>query len=164
MGHIHSNGEYDFAVSGAIVHKNKVLLLLHHKLNMWLMPGGHVELTETPLEAVFREVEEETGIKPDDLTLITPYSDNLSFPRDTQTNNTQPMPFDIDVHEAGNDGHRHIDFGYILISSTDKFTLEENGATDMQWFTLDEIKHLKDTPKGVHSRAEYALRQAQEIE
>ncbi len=164
MGHIHSNGEYDFAASGAIVHDNKVLLLLHHKLHKWLMPGGHVELTETPLEAVFREVEEETGLKPDDLTLITPYSDNLSFNRNLDTNITQPMPFDIDIHEAGEDGHKHIDFGYILISSTPNFTLEENGATDMRWFTLEEIEHLENTPVGVHSRAEYALRQAREVQ
>lgn len=163
MGHIHSNGEYDFAVSGTIVHKNKVLLLLHHKLNKWLMPGGHVELNETPLEAVFREVEEETGLVPDSLTLVTPYADNLSFARDTTTNTTQPMPFDIDIHEAGNDGHRHIDFGYIFISDTDSFTIEKDGALDMKWFTLGEIKGLSDAPKGVYGRAEYALRQIQEI-
>lgn len=163
MGHIHSNGEYDFAVSGAIVHNNKVLLLLHRKVKKWLMPGGHVELNETPLEAVFREIEEETGLHPDNLTLITPYADNLSFDRDTQTNTTQPMPFDIDIHEAGDEGHRHIDFGYILLSDTDSFTIEENAALDMKWYTLEEIKQLDDAPKGVYGRAKYALQQAQEI-
>lgn len=162
MGHIHSTGEYDYAASGAIVHDNKVLLLLHHKLHMWLMPGGHVELNETPLEAVFREVEEETGIAPDNLTLVTPYADNLSFVRNPETNTTQPMPFDIDIHNVGDSGHRHIDFGYIFASDTPNFVLEQDGATDMKWFTLEEIDQLDNAPKGVYARAEYALRQVQE--
>ncbi len=42
--------------------------------------------------------------------------------------------------------------------------IEKDGALDMKWFTLDEIKELSDAPKGVYSRAEYALRQIQEIE
>lgn len=163
MGHIHSDSQYDYTASGVIVHKNKVLMLLHHKLNLWLPPAGHIELDETPLEGLFREVEEESGLKPDNLTLVTPYTDNLSLERDPDLNVTQPVPFDIDMHAIGTDGHRHIDFAYILISDTDHFTPEEGGSTTMQWFTLDEINNLSPCRTITKSRAAYALKQVQEI-
>lgn len=164
MAHIHSNSEFDYTASGFIVRDNKVLLLLHHKLHMWLPPAGHIELNETPLEGLFREIEEESGLTPDNLTLVTPYTDNLRFERDSDKNITQPMPFDIDVHAIGAEGHRHIDFSYILISDTDEFTLEEGGATEMGWFTMEEIEALSPTNTSTKSRARYALRQVQEIQ
>lgn len=162
MGHIHSDSEYDYTASAIIVHDGKVLLLNHHKLNMWLPPAGHIELDETPLEALFRETEEECGLTPDDLTLITPYSDNLRFARDDGKSHTQPMPFDIDVHSIGDSGHRHIDFAYILVSTKDSVTPEVGGSQDLRWHTLDEIRTLTNTPASTYSRAEYALRQAKE--
>ena len=46
MGHIHSDSQYDYTASAIIVNKNKVALLFHHKLKLWLPPAGHVELDE----------------------------------------------------------------------------------------------------------------------
>jgi len=158
MGHIHSDSQYDYTVSATIVHENKVLLLFHHKLHLWLPPAGHVELDETPIEALYREVEEETGLTKGHLTLITPFTDNLDFQRDPATNRTEPMPFDIDIHTVTPGGHQHIDFGYIFISDTLTVRKEEGGAEQLEWFTVDEIEKLAPMPKGVHSRAQYALR------
>ena len=56
MGHIHSDSEYDYTASGLIVHDSKVLLLLHHKMQLWLPPAGHIELNEHPIEALYREM------------------------------------------------------------------------------------------------------------
>ncbi|WP_283204920.1 NUDIX domain-containing protein [Chitinivorax sp. B] len=50
--------------SGFVLHPDRRILLVHHrKLGVWLYPGGHVELHETPDQAVVREVLEETGIR-----------------------------------------------------------------------------------------------------
>jgi 8-oxo-dGTP diphosphatase len=43
--------------------EGKVLLIRHRKLGIYLYPGGHVEKDETPVEAVIREFEEETGLR-----------------------------------------------------------------------------------------------------
>lgn len=51
-----------FTASAVIVHDQKVLLVHHKKLNVWLYPGGHIEENETPDETVVREVMEETGL------------------------------------------------------------------------------------------------------
>lgn len=163
MGHIHSNSEYDFTVSAVIVHKNKVLMLLHHKLKLWLSPAGHVELNETPIEALYRKTQEETGLTKDQLTLIAPFENNLSLERD-DLNRTEPMPFDIDIHPVGDEGHRHIDLAYIFISNTDKVVEEKGGAEELRWFSLEELAGLSPMPKIMYSRAEYALEKVKEIQ
>ena len=58
------NIEKHFCVSVYVYDKtNKKFLLVHHKkLGVWVQPGGHVELNESPEEAAIREVYEETGI------------------------------------------------------------------------------------------------------
>jgi 8-oxo-dGTP diphosphatase len=60
MSHIHE--KVDFVVDVFIVHGNKVLLRMHDKYNKWLPVGGHIELHEDPIEAVYREVKEESGL------------------------------------------------------------------------------------------------------
>ena len=52
----------DFTVAVFVVHRERVLLHLHEKLNRWLPPGGHIEPNELPDEAAKREVFEETGV------------------------------------------------------------------------------------------------------
>ncbi|MEX3628904.1 MAG: NUDIX domain-containing protein [Burkholderia sp.] len=55
--------ERHFTASGLVMNLRRELLLLHHAtLDVWLYPGGHVEPTETPDQAVLREIREETGI------------------------------------------------------------------------------------------------------
>ena len=52
-----------FTSSALIVHNEKVLLVYHKKLDVWLYPGGHVEENENPDETLVREVKEETGLE-----------------------------------------------------------------------------------------------------
>jgi ADP-ribose pyrophosphatase YjhB (NUDIX family) len=42
----------------------------------WTVPGGHLELEESPREGAARELREETGVRadPDDLTLLDTFS------------------------------------------------------------------------------------------
>jgi mutator protein MutT len=52
-------------VGAVVVHEGRVLLVKRGKEPLkgrWLVPGGTVELGETLLEAVVREVAEETGL------------------------------------------------------------------------------------------------------
>ncbi len=46
----------DWTVATFVVHEDRVLLLWHRKLSMWLPPGGHIDLHELPDEAAVREV------------------------------------------------------------------------------------------------------------
>jgi len=54
--------ERHFTATAYIVAEGKTLLLWHHKLGMWLPPGGHCEPNEDPVQAACREAEEESGL------------------------------------------------------------------------------------------------------
>lgn len=56
-----------FTVTAYVVSKidgeYKVLLHKHKKLLIWIAIGGHIEKDENPIEALLREVKEETNLK-----------------------------------------------------------------------------------------------------
>lgn len=134
----HINELYDFTVSGFIVYKQKLLLVKHKKIGKWLQPGGHIELQEDPEEALYREIEEETGLKKENLKLI-----ELAKDRRTQSGATKilPLPFDFNVHVFAGD-HKHIDLSYLFISNTESIQLETEGADDIGWFDIQQIKNM----------------------
>ena len=52
----------DLVVAGFIFFENKVLLVHHKKLDLWLPVGGHIKKNETPDGALLREIKEKTKI------------------------------------------------------------------------------------------------------
>ena len=51
-----------FTATGFVINGDATLLHWHHRVKAWLPPGGHVEPDEDPVQAVLREVKEETGL------------------------------------------------------------------------------------------------------
>ena len=97
--------ERHFTVSGFLSHDGRTALHWHH-LGLWLPPGGHIEPNEDPIQAVLREIEEETGVE----ALIVPTS--TPYPHDDPRQ--LPPPVTIGVYEIDEPGnpHQHIDFVY----------------------------------------------------
>jgi 8-oxo-dGTP pyrophosphatase MutT (NUDIX family) len=48
--------------SGLVIDFDKVLLIRHPYLGLWIQPGGHIDDGETPEFAAIRETQEETGV------------------------------------------------------------------------------------------------------
>lgn len=102
--------ERHFTVSG-FVSQGGTTALHWHRLGMWLPPGGHIEPDENPIEAVQREVREETGLDVE-IVATTPAYDHWAYPRHL------PVPVTVGVYdiEPGDPHqrapHQHIDLVY----------------------------------------------------
>ena len=148
----HINELIDFAVTGYIVHDQKVLLILHKKLNLWLPPGGHIELDEDPEQAVLREVKEECGIEVD--------IDGKKF--DKLSERTKPLfsPAFMDIHNIS-DTHRHIGMHYICTPKNGQVDIEMNKEelSDMRWFSIEDLENTVDLMPEVKRYALKALAQ-----
>ncbi|MDF1757908.1 MAG: NUDIX domain-containing protein [Legionellaceae bacterium] len=142
MTHIHPL--YDLTVAAFIVNRNRLLLLFHKKLGSWIHVGGHVELNEDPEMALWREIQEETGLTKDKLQLV-----NMGQERPVAHGplaKALPLPFDLSVYLVGNSAvHRHIELSYLITSNTDKVILNPRESTDIGWFNQQDIESMKET-------------------
>lgn len=51
------------SAGGIILNEEGKVLLVEQRRGVWSLPKGHLEGTETPLEAALREIDEEAGIQ-----------------------------------------------------------------------------------------------------
>jgi 8-oxo-dGTP pyrophosphatase MutT (NUDIX family) len=95
-----------FTATGFVVDGSRTLLHWHKRHQQWMPPGGHIEPDEDPVQAVLREVREETGVEAE----VIPTAPDFPFSTPDQI---QP-PYTIlieDIPEPG-EPHQHIDLIY----------------------------------------------------
>ena len=96
-----------FTATGFVVHRGCIALHWHPKVKAWLSPGGHIEPNEDPVQAVKREVLEETGLEVE--VLNTGAELRLPYPLEVVP------PYTImveDIHDPVQGFHKHIDMIY----------------------------------------------------
>lgn len=154
MPHIHDQpGQHDICVSGYIVKSKagdipRIILHRHRKLNMLLQFGGHVELNETPWQAVLREIAEESGYDKSQLRLLQPRYNRLTSLPGVKLH---PQPIAIHTYPAGG-GHYHTDISYAFITSENPMHNIASGESDeVSLFSLSELKKL--TSKQMYDNA-----------
>lgn len=134
MPHIHE--KIDYCADAYIVNGDAVLLRLHDKYDVWLPPGGHVELDEDPEEAAVREAKEEVGI---DITLV-----GTRLPNFNDGDREVLAPRFINRHHV-NETHEHLVFEYFAVSDTrDIAPRTEEKNVEIRWFTRAELNALKE--------------------
>ena len=124
------DADRDFVAGAFIIRDEEILFLNHKKLDMWLMPGGHVEEGETPDETAVRETLEETGFE------IEVMGDDRRFEGFSAID--IPDPFNINLHEI-EEGHWHCDFQYIA-EIKDRVKDYEYSDENIKWLSEDEIR------------------------
>ena len=111
---------------GAVVWRGERVLLIRRgrppRLGQWSLPGGGQQLGETLLEAVAREIREETGLIVDKIRFLTT----------------------VDLIEREADGR--IRYHYTLVDFTAEAPHGEAVAGDdaaaVAWFAVDELDEL----------------------
>jgi 8-oxo-dGTP pyrophosphatase MutT (NUDIX family) len=97
-----------FTATAFVVRGDATLLHWHKRLSQWMPPGGHIEDDEDPVEAVLREVREETGL----VCKVMATSERHAFTYPEQL----PAPYTILVEDIPGPGgpHKHIDLIYFV--------------------------------------------------
>lgn len=147
MPHIHTEpGQHDHTVSAIIIRVDgdqpKVMLHRHKKLGIYMQFGGHIELDETPWDAIVKEIREESGYDIGQLTILQP-TDRLSrMSRAT----VHPQPANYNTHDiSAENQHFHTDVVYAFEARDEPYNTPEKGeSNDFRLFTHPE---LLDTPE-----------------
>jgi len=110
-------------VGAVIVKEGKIALIKRGNepsRGKWTIPGGLVELGESPEQAVVRETKEETGLYVDNLSLIEVVSN-------------------VDLDEKGKVKYHYIIIDYLvhLKAGTAKASSD---AVELRWVPFDEVE------------------------
>ncbi len=138
MPHIHE--KIDYTVEVFIILKNKVLLRMHDKHNIWLSVGGHIELDEDPVQAAIREAKEEVGL---DIEIV----DSKELPKDEFDYKSVIPPRYLGKHSV-NEVHEHVIFVYFAKAQNDKISesVSEHERAETRWVTLEELEKMDLRP------------------
>jgi 8-oxo-dGTP diphosphatase len=104
--------------------------------------GGHIELKETPWQALAHELREESGYDIDELNII------LSPPKigllDTDEHYA---PFSMNTHAFDKDNtHFHTDAAYAFIAQDEPSASRAEGESEeLKWLTREELLQLPAT-------------------
>ena len=118
----------DLVVAGFIFHEDKVLLIHHNKLDLWLPVGGHMDQNETPDEALIREIQEETGLN---ISFIHPGKNNTIKTTNLAT------PFNVNRHNVGD--HDHCCLNYICKAVNPEQLQINKELKNFGWFTKEDL-------------------------
>lgn len=112
------NDHYHLSASALVFKNNQLLMVRHPYLHQWLLPAGHVEPSETPVQTALRELLEETGLVGEQAQLVDA--------------NLIKIPDNPVKKQAA---HTHIDYRYLITANE-----QPSAAAELpnQWVSQDE--------------------------
>ncbi len=121
----------DLTVGGYVIHDEKILLIHHKKLDLWLPVGGHIDENETPDEALLREIREEVGLEVKILN-------QTDIPFEGNMKKHLAIPFYANVHSVGD--HDHCCLFYVCKPlNPENLQIDFNELKNYRWFSKEEL-------------------------
>lgn len=143
MPHIHTKpNQHDMTVSAYMLLREddewKCLVHFHKKIDKLMQTGGHIELDQTPWQALAQELEEEVGYRLDEVQILQPTQEIVKLGGTV----VHPVPFHVNTHNVG-DEHYHSDmcYGFIVANRPHRPT-KEGESDDLRWTTIEELRSL----------------------
>ena len=116
----------------------KALVHRHRKLHIWLQPGGHIEHTENPWQALAHELREETGYELSQLRVLQALPVVEGCIHDVM----HPAPVAVNTHSPY-PGHFHSDIAMAMVADGDPAEKPRPGESlELQWVSPDEFAAL----------------------
>ena len=125
--------------------RDRVLLLHHTKLRIWVQPGGHADGNANLLAVALSEATEETGIA------------GLRI---------WPAAIDLDVHQVDppkEDAHLHYDVRFLALAPRSAVVDANHESTAQRWAALEDLESLGVDP-GLQRLAETGLALARRLD
>lgn len=125
---------FNYRVAGIALRANQVLLNRAEDQSFWFLPGGRVEMGETAIEALRREMQEEVQAEVEVGRLLW---------------------INENFFKGGEKLYHELGFYYLMSFATDSSAycadepfFAQEGQTRMvfQWFSLDELDHVRLYP------------------
>jgi len=137
----------DLVVAGYVTHHDKVLLIHHKKLDLWLPLGGHIEENETPDQALLREIKEEVGI---DVEILN----RSKLPLEGNIRYNLATPFYVNVHSVGD--HDHCCLFYVCKAINPEQLKINKELKNFDWFSRNDL-YKEHVPVDVRTQSLCAL-------
>ena len=139
----------DLTVAVYVVNFDRVLLVHHKSLDMWLPVGGHIDPGETPEDAVLREAIEEVGLH----VYLVGNRPDLQF----DSARSLCAPTYMDVHPIDHI-HSHVGMIYFATCVDSDVILQESELLEARWFSESDLVSLTANDSVLYY-ARQALRQ-----
>lgn len=115
------------------------MLHMHKKLRRLYQFGGHIELHETPWQAIIREICEESGYDISQLAVLQPNYRLTALGAVT----LHPLPMTVQTHKFDGENHFHTDLAFAFITGQKpKFAIGAGESSDIRLCSYSQLNNL----------------------